>query len=443
MFAYRAGEPITARDFLQDVAQLAAALPRARHVLNVCTDAYHFAVGFAASLLAQKVSLLPSAHTPEVIRQLLQFAPDAFCLTDDARCPIQLPRLQYPARRAGAAGDLAQGSWRVPEIPADQLAAHVFTSGSSGTPLAHRKSWGHLVSCVRCEAQRLDLSAGACAIVGTVPPQHMYGFESTVLLTLHSGNALSARRPFYPADICSTLESLPRPRVLVSTPVHLRALLASDVTLPAADLVLSATAPLSQSLAQQVERRFGTRLMEIYGSTETGQIASRRTTQTAEWRLFDGVRLREESGRIWAEGGHVEEPTALCDVLEMRGPEHFLLHGRLSDLVNIAGKRSSLAYLNHQLNAIAGVLDGTFFLRDAADGTEQVSGGVTRVAALVVAPTLDAAAVIEQLRERIDPVFLPRPLLFVDRLPRNETGKLPYDALYSLAAAAMKHATSR
>jgi hypothetical protein len=43
----------------------------------------------------------------------------------------------------------------------------------------------------------------------------------------------------------------------------------------------------------------------------------------------------------------------------------FLLHGRTADLVNVAGKRSSFGYLNAQLNAIPGVVDGAFFLREA------------------------------------------------------------------------------
>src|SRR5581483_1071959 len=81
--AYRAGTPIPAWHFLADVTRVAAALPTGNHVLNVCSDRYRFTVGFAASLVAGKVSLLPSTHTPEVIRQLKLFAPDAFCLTDD------------------------------------------------------------------------------------------------------------------------------------------------------------------------------------------------------------------------------------------------------------------------------------------------------------------------------------------------------------------------
>jgi acyl-coenzyme A synthetase/AMP-(fatty) acid ligase len=197
--------------------------------------------------------------------------------------------------------------------------------------------------------------------------------------------------------------------------------------------VLCSTAPLAQQLAAQAERRFDARLLEIYGSTETGQIAIRRPTHTAEWRLWSGVSLELEAEGSRARGGHIEQPTLLPDVLERTGPESFLLHGRVSDLVNIAGKRSSLAYLNYQLNSIPGVEDGAFFHPAEPSASHT---GVARVAACVVAPALDAARLLEALRERIDAVFLPRPLLFVVRLPRNDTGKLPLSALQSLAAQA-------
>ena len=403
-------------------------LPAGQHVLNVSSDRYRFTVGFAASLVRGKVSLLPSTHTPEVIRQLTVFAPDAFCLTDDRKCDIALPRTYFPEMTGEVTAGLV-----VPAIDSGQLAAYVFTSGSTGTPLPYKKTWGRLLRCVHNGASRLGLLDGRThTIVGTVPPQHMYGFESSVLLGLQTGSALCAERPFYPADICSVLASAPRPRVLISTPVHLRALLAAAMPLPETDLIVSATAPLSHELARAVEAAFATRLLEIYGSTETGQIATRRTAETAEWQLWPGVTLTlKDDGRAWAQGGHVEQPTPMCDVLELTQGDRFLLHGRMADLVNIAGKRSSLAYLNHQLSSIRGVVDGTFFFPEESHAS---STGVTRVAAFVVAPDLDATTLTEELRRRIDPVFLPRPLMFVDELPRNGTGKLPQDALRALAA---------
>ena len=411
-------------------------------MLNACSDRYHFTVGFAASLVSGKVSLLPSTHTPETVRQLGALAPDVVCLTDDADCTIALPRIPYPTPAAAApVGESAPGNAMpaVPGIDAAQLAAYVFTSGSTGAPLPHRKSWGRLIACVREEAARLELGGSArWAILATVPPQHMYGFESSVLLAMGNGHALCAERPFYPADIATVLQRLPRPRALVSTPLHLRALLASGIALPQADLVLCATAPLAQQLAAETERRFDARLVEIYGSTETGQIAARRPTQGPEWRLWPDVRLSLEGESTWAQGGHVEQRTRMWDVLEMTGEERFLLHGRVSDLVNIAGKRSSLAYLTHQLNSIPGVEDGAFF---HAQEPRNSHTGVARVAACVVAPGLDAAELLAALRERIDAVFLPRPLLLVARLPRNATGKLPQEALRALAAAQTKSAT--
>ncbi|MBV9345491.1 MAG: acyl-CoA synthetase [Gammaproteobacteria bacterium] len=425
VLAYRGGRALTLGQFLGDVEQLAARLGPARHVLNACIDRYHFAVGFAACATSARVSLLPSTHTPAVIRELRAFAPDAICLTDSADCAIELPRLHYPSVAA------APSAAPVPQVPAEQLTAYVFTSGSTGTPVPYRKSWGPLVRCVRVESERLGLDgARAWCVVATVPPQHQYGLESSVLMCLAGGHALCAERPFYPADIVATLAGVPRPRALVTTPVHLRALLALGSALPPTDLIVSATAPLTQQLAFDAERSFGTPLLEIYGSTETGEIAARRPTEGASWRLWPGVRFSERDGATWAEGGHIEQPTRMCDVLELTGPEHFLLHGRISDLVNIAGKRSSLAYLNLQLNSIEGVVDGAFFHCAAGGHTE-----VARVAACVVAPGLDAARLLRELRQRIDPVFLPRPLLLVPQLPRNATGKLPQEALQALAAA--------
>ncbi|MGB6309608.1 MAG: AMP-binding protein [Steroidobacteraceae bacterium] len=425
VIAYRAGVPVTAQRFLSDAAHLAQSLPSARHVLNVCADRYRFTVGLAACLMSGRVSLLPSTHTPEVIGQLAGFAPDAFCLTDDSRCDIGLPRVYYPQEMPAS-----PVPWAVPQIPVTQLAAIVFTSGSTGTPLPYKKTWGRLAGCVRDGAPRLGLSDGRShTLIGTVPAQHMYGFESTVLLALVSGNSFAAERPFYPADIAATVAAVPRPRALVTTPVHLRTLLASEIDLPPMDLVVSATAPLDRDLAGAVETKFRAPLLEIYGSTETGQIATRRTAESAAWRLWPGVRLHISNSRVLAQGGHVEQVTEMQDVIEITGEDEFLLHGRTADLVNVAGKRSSFGYLNAQLNAIPGVTDGAFFLCDGSTG----STGVERLGAAVVAPSLSAAALTEQLRQRIDPVFLPRPLIFVERLPRNATGKLPHHELQRLA----------
>jgi acyl-coenzyme A synthetase/AMP-(fatty) acid ligase len=432
--AWRAGLPITASQFLHDVRTLTRILHPGRHVLNVCTDRYRFAVGVAATLLAGKCSVLPSAQTPEMIHQLRVFAPDVFCLSDDPHNAIDLPLLAYPQAADASETPSVTTIWEVPAIDGSRLATIIFTSGSTGTPIPHRKTWGKVIQCVRAAATRLPaLAGGRCVVVGTVPAQHMYGFESTVLLPMQSGGALCSARPFFPADIVATLERLPQPRALFSTPVHLRALLTAEVALPGLQLVVSATAMLSANMAREVEQRFGCPLIEIYGSTETGQIATRRTAVEVPWLLWPEVVLQASAAGTVCSGGHVEQPVPLADVVELLDQQRFLLHGRTADLVNIAGKRNSLGNLNHQLNAIPGVTDGVFFVRDDTD--ESLAGG-GRLAALAVAPGLSAADIIQALRSRIDPVFLPRPLLLVEQLPRNDTGKLPQQTLRAIAAEA-------
>ncbi|MGA9033594.1 MAG: AMP-binding protein [Sulfuricaulis sp.] len=423
IIAWRADGAVTLRQFLAEVRQLAALFPAEGHLLNLCRDRYRFSVGLAAAMVAGKVSLLPPADTPEVVRQIKVFAPDVFCLTDSDRCTVDLPQLRYPVMGVSQADALA-----IPQIDSKQRIAVLFTSGSTGTPQPHPKTWGAMFSSVQAEAARLGLLRNTpCTLIGTVPPQHMYGFEATVLMAWRSGNALSHAQPFYPADICQALAAVPTPRVLVSSPVHLRALLDAGLALPEIAQVLCATAPLSDQLAQDIETRCNAPLMEIYGSTETGMIATRRTSQTAEWQLLPGIRLVVEGDCVRACGGHLETPIAMSDMIEPITDEHFLLRGRTADLVNIAGKRHSLASLNYLLNSIPGVVDGAFYMPD-----EPSPGHVTRLAACVVAPGMDAPHLLAALRERIDPVFLPRPLLFVEALPRNGTGKLPRAALQAL-----------
>ena len=198
------------------------------------------------------------------------------------------------------------------------------------------------------------------------------------------GLVLHAGRPFYPADIVAELAAAPRPRLLVTTPIHLQVLLAEPVDMPSVDLVLSATAPLSVRTCARGRARFAGTLCEIYGCSEAGQIAVRRTALTQEWHCLDGIVLRQDAGGTWASGVPIAEETLLSDVIELHDPARFLLHGRIADLVNVAGKRTSLAHLNHHLNAIEGVLDGAFVASD------DNGNAVNRLIAFAVAPGMSA-----------------------------------------------------
>ncbi|MDN0081351.1 AMP-binding protein [Crenobacter sp. SG2305] len=416
--------------FIADVTTLAEQLPEREALLNACQNRYLFAVALYACALRGILCLLPASHSEQTIAQLCEDYPALGCLSDRPDRDIALPTLLIDATLL-AASDASH--WPPPSLPAGQRIARVFTSGSTGRPQGHDKYWGALVETTRAGVESLGLEPGF-SLLGTVPAQHMYGLESTVLLPLLGGGLLCAERPFYPADVEAVLAALPAPRVLVSTPFHLRTLLESGLPVPQLALITSATAPLSGELAGELEARFEAPLLEIYGCTEAGQLATRRSASTECWECMPGVQLRPDGAeRAIVHGGHVWKEQPLNDRVELLGTRHFRLLGRTADLVNVAGKRSSLAYLTQQLLTIPGVTDGVFFLPE-----EEGIGSVARLAALVVAPELERTVLLSALRQRIDAAFLPRPLKFVTALPRNATGKLP---LAELRAALQDAAT--
>ena len=434
--AWRAGQPISRGQYLADVQALASRLPEAGPMLNLTADRYRFAVGLGAAMLRGQHNLLPPNHTSDTVARLLEQFPGTYALADAGAPAVRLPTHLHPMYPMDHA-PLAEP----PRIADHALAAQVLTSGSTGAPQPHPKHWGLLVRNAQGGAQRLAQQIGrqslaGVTIVATVPAQHMYGFESSVLVALVGGAAFDTERPFYPADIVAALTRAAPPRVLVTTPFHLKMLLESGLALPPVDLVVSATAPLSPQLAARAESALGGALMEIYGCTEAGQVASRRTTAGPEWRVYEGLRLSGDGDQAVVQGGHVPQPTVLADVLEVLDAQTFRLLGRSNDLVNMAGKRSSLSHLNHHLNTIAGVQDGVFWLphlaeNDAKTGNETDSetvsdaGGVVRLVAFVVAPGIAHQSIVAALRAKVDAAFLPRRLVDVASLPREATGKLP------------------
>lgn len=444
--AWSQGRPLSRRQYLADVQALAARLPPQGQMLNLSGDRYRFAVGIGAAMLRGQHNLMPPNHTPDMVVRLRESFPQAYAVGDPGAAALpSLPGL----RHAEGLAPVSAGA-QMPLIPESALVAQVFTSGSTGRPVPHPKFWGAMHLNMRTGARALAQAMGRESLAGvnlvaTVPAQHMFGFESSVLVALLAGAAFDCERPFYPADIVAALARMPRPRLLVTTPFHLKMLLESGLALPSADLVLCATAPLPPQLAARAEDALSAPLLEIYGCTEAGQVATRRTTAGAEWQALDGLRLDGNGVESTVRGGHVSEPTPLADVLEvLEGGRRFRLLGRSADLINIAGKRSSLGHLNFHLNAVPGVDDGAFWLPPAADdGT--AGAGVIRPVAFVVAPRLPAgeaqARVLQALRQRVDAAFLPRRVVLVDGLPREpSTGKLPAQRFSAWARAQLGEA---
>jgi len=422
------GRTIHYGELLAQASAAADRLPRGAGIINLCERRANFIAAFCAALLRGETTYLPAARAAGVVREVQDAHPGSIIVDDaamdEAGAGAAGLASTSTATDAGAGDALATSASLDP--PRDLVAALAFTSGTTGVPQRHRKIWGSLLASSALNARAIHAALTPrdrdrlASIVATVPPQHMYGFETSVLLPLVSGMAVHAGRPLFPADVAAALQEVPAPRILVTTPVHLRALVESGQTLPEAALVVSATAPLDAALAARAERAWNTRVLEMFGSTETCVIATRETAREPAWHPYPGVELEPGDSGTRVSAPWLAQTLELQDLLDLTADGGFIVRGRNADMIEVAGKRASLAELVHRIRTLRGVQDAAVFQLDAPEG-----GGVRRIAALVVAPGRDAVELSAELAERIDRAFLPRPLLIVDSLPRNEVGKLP------------------
>ena len=409
--------------FLAHVRGVAAVLPAGQHAINLCEDRYRFLVAFCAVALRGQITLLPPSRAPAVVTDVLAQYADSYSLGNGLLEAVPPGHWRLPEPLPALAGE-------VPTIDERAMVAIGFTSGSTGHPMPSPKTWAAFRASTGQNLTALESlwqGHAMANVVATVPPQHMYGMELSVLLPLLGPAGLHAGRPFFPQDVARVLEETPEPRLLATTPVHLRVLVESGVRLPPLCGIVSATAPLSQELAAAAEASFGCEVREVFGSTETCVIARRRTARENAWTPLPGVSVQPRPDGALVSAAHLSQPVVLADLVELEDDGRFHLRGRQADLLEIAGKRASLGDLTRRLLALPGVVDGVVLQLDEDDAL-----GVARVAALVVSPVLDEAAILALLRESIDPVFLPRPLRRVPALPRSETGKLPRAELLRL-----------
>ncbi len=425
VLAWRNGWPIQVGAFLGQARALADELGSGSLVVNLCEDRYAFLLVHAASLLDGRTTIMPPSRAAGPLAEILAQHPHALSVSDD---PDALDtRTIVPATLLTEPGTF-QADNSGTELPSDHVVAIAYTSGTHRQPQAHYK---RLIDLQHSNAGNLRLLSQTLGssfnVLATVPPQHMYGLELSVILPLLcSGIAMDCAKPLLPADVRSALERLPAPRLLVTTPLHLQALLRADLDLDF-EAAVSATAPLDPQLATAVEDRWKAPLLEVYGSTETCVFASRRPAQDPRWDPYTGVLIEPRPDGVRISAPQIPAPVVLADLIELESDGRFHLRGRCADLLEIAGKRASLADLNRRLLSIPGIEDGIIFQHETADAV-----GVKRLAALVVAPTLYEQQIREYLLQILDPAFMPRPLRQVAALPRNATGKIPKAELMAL-----------
>ncbi len=397
--------PVTRERLFAHAVYLSQQLPDRNYAINLCQNRYLFTVAYLAVLIKQQINLLPANRSKRDISQLLQEYPQSYCLSDNPESGQKAVFVIDPA-----IPDQPLADW--PDFSPQAIASISFTSGSTGKPKKITKTWGEFRKSAELATRRLELDDNGLMILSTVPPQHMYGLETSVFWPLYGSIKISSERPFFPEDIRRLSKSSPYRCVLISSPIHLRSCSKASITWHNIAMVLSSTAPMPFDLAVRIEQQMQAPLYEIFGSTETLSYASRRPIKNGLWQPYPGIRLVTDNERFHLYGGHLPRSVALDDQFYIEADGTFELIGRSTDMIKIAGKRASLMELNRIINSIPGVEEAVYY-RTVSE----------RLGAFVVS-RLSKKALLDELRTAMDEVFLPRPLTRVKQLPRNETGKI-------------------
>ncbi|MCP3984577.1 MAG: AMP-binding protein [bacterium] len=436
-------------DFLRHVGGLARRLdgPAGARILLDTTSAYAFAVGMFAVARVGGEALVPPNRQPGTLRELRSLCDrvlrdrGAASAAPESAPAVALDPLAHSGEPWPAELD--------PERPVVQL----FTSGTTGRAKEIPKAWCHLDEVVELERRiGVDLP-DQTRIFATAPHQHLYGMLLRVLWPLATGRMFQAESLLRPEELLPRLADTPA-SVLVATPAHLRHLVARPELCDLRGRVLrviSSGGPLPPATAASVESALGVPPVEIFGSTETGGVASRSQPAgrpTPRWSPFGQVRVRRDpgSGRLRVSSPFVSvgaDPSLvgtlefeMGDRAEVDDEGRFALRGRADRVVKIGEKRLSLEDMESRLREHAFVDDCALVVVDRS--------AEPRVAAVVVLSAEGRTALADQERRGLvqalqsqlaahwDRVLLPRVWRFVAALPTDERGKLPQQAVLAL-----------
>jgi acyl-coenzyme A synthetase/AMP-(fatty) acid ligase len=442
-------------DLVADTAALAAAVEKVgagRWLLDT-ESAYAAAVGLLALAQTRSVAVLPTNRQPETLRRLrselvgglIDPARDASALAGLPRLdPLAQPRAPVPV-------------WR---LDRDAPFAEFETSGTTGEGRWIPKALRHLED----EVEALETVFGerlpdGARVFATVSHQHIYGLLFRVLWPLGAG------RPFHANLLLHSQELYPRMlecrhAVLVTTPVHLRRMAATEGLAEVASVcraVFSSGGPLEAETAAGVARLLGEAPIEILGSTETGGVAVRQRSRRGDlFTPLPGVRVELEppDGGLVVSSPFVsvglstntgERRFRMGDRAQLEADGSFQLLGRSDRTVKIGEKRLSLPEMEKDLAQHPAVAEVALLVLPQA--SEQ------RVHAAVVLSEIGRGILIRQgrralgralagsLSARWDAVLLPRVWRYVDALPRSPQGKLPLASLAALFEPRDREAT--
>ena len=314
------------------------------------------------------------------------------------------------------------------------------TSGTTAAPRAIRfRSHQLLADCNQiCDTKGITHADLNFAVI---PVSHSYGFSNLLTPLIARGVPMVLSRDRTPRAVLDDLAKT-NATVFPGMPVFYQAFCEMEnvPALAKLRLCISAGAPLSTAVAKKFAEKFNLRIHSFYGASECGGICyDGDTTSDAEGfvgQAMKGVSIEMLGGgappsrirvRSAAVGdGYFPEPdneklgkgVFVPDDLLTRESSGFRIVGRISDLINVAGKKVNPAEVEAQLLRCAGVRQAVVFGRESPLRNEEV-------AACVVASThVSEGDLLRFCRGVLSSWQVPKRIFVVDAVPVNERGKI-------------------
>ncbi len=319
------------------------------------------------------------------------------------------------------------------------------TSGTTAAPRAIRFQSAQILA----DADQICDSMGITerdVNFGVVPVSHSYGLSNIITPLLARGVPFAISRDRMPRAIIDGIAGS-RATVFPGMPVFFQALCDLEgASLPATlRLCISAGAPLPLQLAQRFREKFGQPIHSFYGSSECGGICydAIGVSDVAAYvgtpmggvalefldEISTSTRIRVSSAAVG--DGYFPEPDAerlddekfTPDDLLAKAGGGFRVDGRVSDLINVAGKKVNPAEVEAHLLQFQGVREVVVFARESTSRNQEVA------ACIVTGTPVAEAELLAFCRSRMSSWQVPKRLFFVDVIPVSERGKTSRRAL--------------